>query len=329
MSAPWLVTGASGFLGGHVVETLVARGTPVRVLVRETSDTSVLDPLPIERTIGDLDDPSAVREAVEGVERVIHCGGMASDWGPREAFEAANIQGVAHLVEAALQAGVARVVHVSTTDVYGHPGEPVGEDAPLVERGWPYGDTKIAGERVARAAAERGLPLVVVRPASIWGPRSPSFVTEVVDLMRQRLMLTVSGGGTDAGLCYVANAVDALLLAAEHDAAVGRVYNLHDGAGTTWAAYLRALADVAGTPPPRISIPYRIAYATGGVMEFLWGAARIRARPLLTRMAVELMGTSQGFSTRRIREELGWEPRLSLSDGMERIGEWLAATGFH
>jgi nucleoside-diphosphate-sugar epimerase len=320
----WLVTGASGFVGGHVAQLLVERGERVRVLVRATSDTAVLDELELEQAIGDLDDAAAVHAAMDGVERVVHCAALASDWGPAAAFWRANVQGTQHVVDAARACGVQRLVHVSTTDVYGYPGAAVDEDAPCRVRGFAYGDSKIEAERVVWEAHGLGLPVAVVRPASVWGPRSHSFVTEIVELLQQGLMLHIGGGSAVAGLGYVRNVADALLLVATHDAAVGRVYNVHDGAATTWREYVDALADIAGTERAWLSLPHRPTYVAAWAMERVWGAARARSRPLLTRVAVDLLGTDQSFSIKRIRDELGWRPEVSFDEGMRAVGEWLS-----
>ena len=323
----WLVTGASGFLGGHLVEALVARGERVRVLVRPTSGTAVLDPLDVERATGDLSDPASVRAAMEGVERVVHCAALATDWAPLDAFQRANVEGVRHATEAALQAGVSRFVHVSSTDVYGYPNATVDESAPRVRRGFAYGDSKALGEEVAWEAHERGLPLTVVRPATIWGPRSLPFVVEMVELIEQGLMLHIGGGRTDAGLAYVDNVVDALVLAATEQAALGRTYNVHDGAGTTWREYNATLAAAVGRRKPWLSVPRRPAYAIAWMLEQVWGALGVRDRPLLSRVAVELLGTTQGFDTTRIRTELGWSPRVGFDEGMARVQAWLDERG--
>jgi nucleoside-diphosphate-sugar epimerase len=210
-----LVTGGTGFLGSHLVEALVARGEPVRVLVRETSDTTHLEQLGVELACGDLEDAASLQVAAQGVSRVYHCAALAADWGPWRAFRAANVDGVRNLLEA-LETDVNRFVHVSTTDVYGHPDYPADESAPYRMRGWPYGDTKIEGERVVWEYHRRhGLPVTIVRPANIYGPRSNTFVLEIVELLKSGSMIHIGRGDKPAGLGYVTNVVDLMLLAAD------------------------------------------------------------------------------------------------------------------
>ena len=159
-----LVTGASGFLGSHLAEALVARGESVRALVRPTSSTAHLQSLGVELAYGDLTDEQSLRTALRGIERVYHCAALVADWGASwAAFRAANVTGLRSLLEAATAVGVRRFIHVSTSDVYGYPDSPNDETAPYRLRGWPYGDTKIAGEQLVWAYyREHGLPIKIV-----------------------------------------------------------------------------------------------------------------------------------------------------------------------
>lgn len=319
-----LVTGGSGFLGSHLVEALVARGEDVRALVRSTSDTAHLDSLGVELAYGDLTDIQSLGDAIQGVERVYHCAALAADWGDREAFRAANVTGVGNLLDVACEASVSKFVHVSTTDVYGHPDFPAGETAAYRLRGWDYGDTKIEGERqVWSGYRERHLPVTIVRPVNIYGPRSASFVVEIVELLKNGDMVHIASGGKPAGLAYVTNVVDLILLAADSESSVGQAYNASDGSDVTWRQYVDRLAEIVGVTSPRLVIPYRLAYLAGWAMEKVYGALRIEGRPLLTRMAVELLGTNQGFPIAKARRELGYEPAVDFDEGMRRVEAWL------
>ncbi len=324
----YLVTGGSGFLGSHLVEALVARGAAVRALVRPTSRVDHLRGLGVELVQGTLEDAHSLQAVAQGVERVYHCAALAADWGAWEAFRAANVTGVRNLLEAALAAGVGKFVHVSTTDVYGHPDAPVDETAPYRLRGWPYGDTKIEGESLVwDYHREHNLPVTVVRPANVYGPRSTSFVIEIVDLLKSGTMIHIGDGHNPAGLAYVTNVVDVILRAGDSETSVGRAYNVSDGSRVTWRQYVDRLAEIVDVPSPRVVVPYRLAYAIGWAMERVYGALRIQARPLLTRMAAELFGTDQGFSIERARRELGYEPQVGFGEGMRRVGAWLRETG--
>jgi nucleoside-diphosphate-sugar epimerase len=321
-----LVTGATGFIGSHLAQALVAAGDEVRALVRPTSDTRRLAALPVELCVGDLTDPASLRRAVAGVARVFHCAAVVFDWGDPAIFDAANVDGTRHLLASALETGVAKFVHVSSTEVYGYPDYPVAEDAPYRYRGWSYCDTKIEAEKQAWAFARRGLPLTILRPATVYGPRSAT-ILEFVALLKGGQMMLIAGGRKNAGLVYVDNLSDALLLAGKPEAGLGRAYNLTDGLDVTWAQFTNELATMLGRGQVRRSLPRGLAYAAACLLEG-WGRARKQSsRPLLTRMAVEFVGTRQDFDNQRVRQELGWRPRVDFAEGMRRVESWLQEEG--
>ncbi|MCJ7587921.1 MAG: NAD-dependent epimerase/dehydratase family protein [Candidatus Aminicenantes bacterium] len=322
-----LVTGASGFIGSHLAESLVAAGDRVRALVRPTADANRLERLGVELCSGDLTDPASLERAVAGVERVFHCAALVADWDPQDLSARVNVAGSAALAEAALRAGVRKFVHLSTTEVYGHPDVRVSEDAPYRYRGWPYCDTKIEAEKRVWECHWRGLPATVLRPATVWGPRSKSVVVAFVKLLRSGQMRLIDRGRKTAGLCYIADLIDLMLRVGCPETGLGRVYNVADGAATTWAEFVNGLAALLGLPPVRSSIPRALAYPAGWLME-KWAALRGAGhRPLLTRMASEFMGTHQGFSSERAQRELGWQPRVFLAEGLRLVGDWLKEEG--
>jgi nucleoside-diphosphate-sugar epimerase len=320
-----LVTGASGFIGGHLVHALVASGDQVRILVRPSSDLRHVASLDVDRRVGDLTDPRSLRTAIAGMDRVFHCAAVVSDWGAPAVFRAVNVKGTENLLAAALEARVQRFVHVSSTDVYGHTGHLATEDAPFRYRGWPYGDTKIDAEKAVWAYAGRGLPVTVVRPATVYGPRA-GIVIEIAKLLRQKEMVFIGTGETDVGLCYVENLTTALLLASGSDIGLGRAYNVADGLGITWEHFVNRLARFLGQDVLRRRLPYKVAYAAAWVLERWAQILPQPSRPLLTRMSVELLGTPQCFPTLRVRKELGWEPRVDFEEGMRRLEMWMRSS---
>jgi nucleoside-diphosphate-sugar epimerase len=319
-----LVTGGSGFLGSHLVEALVARGDEVRALVRQTSNVTLLESLGVELVYGNLNDSQSLKAAVQGMERIYHCAALASDWGTWEEFQVANVTGLRNLLDAALEAGVSKFVHVSTTDVYGYPNYPADETAPFRPRVLQYGDTKIQGEQLVWTYHhEHGLPITIVRPVNIYGPRSNSFVLELAEALKSGDMVHIGKTEQPAGLTYVTNVVDMILLAADQEGSVGHAYNASDGLDVSWRSYMDRLAKIIGAASPKTVIPYRLAYFAGWAMEKVYGALRIQTRPLLTRMMVELFGTNQGFPIDKARRELGYEPRVDFDEGMSHVEVWL------
>lgn len=329
---PCLVTGASGFIGGHLARGLAGEGYRVRCLVRPNSDTSLLDELGVETVTGDLTEPSSLARAVSGCSRVFHCAALVSDWATTKEIQQINVQGTRNLLEASLGASVERFIHLSTTDVYGYPDRP-GIDETYTAAGFSnwYAQTKLAAEHdVRQAERRRGLSAVILRPATVYGPGSKDVVGEIARAIRARHMLLIDGGRAVAGLCYVENLIDAALLAARHDAAPGNAFNVTDGISTTWRQFTDDLAAGLGAPRVRLSLPYRSAYAVALMMEegyrLLRGATGLTMPALLSRQAVQVLGKGQDFSNRKAHELLGWEPRVGYPAGLQATLDWLRST---
>jgi nucleoside-diphosphate-sugar epimerase len=324
-----LVTGATGFIGGHLARRLVREGYRVRCLVRDSSDTSVLAAHGVELARGDLTDARSLVGAAEGCRFVLHCGALVSDWATINEIKRINVDGTRNALKASAVASAERFVHVSTTDVYGYPGRR-GIDEQHVPAGFSnwYAETKRAAEaEVRRVEQAQGLNVVILRPATVYGPGSEDIVGAMARAIRRRQMLLVDGGRAVAGLLYVENLVDAAVLALRNDAGLGEAFNLTDGLDTTWKRFLGDVAEGLGYPEPRWSLPYGVASGIGFALEhgyrFLRRMARVNTRPLLSRQAVHVLGCDQDFSNRKARETLGWAPRVSYQDGLAATIKWL------
>jgi nucleoside-diphosphate-sugar epimerase len=316
-----LVTGANGFVGSHLLKALRSRGRTVRALVRQGSDFKRIEECRDSFAFGDLRDIESLRKALQGVGRVFHCAARVSDWGDEKDFREANVMGTANLLRAAKDAGAARFVHVSTTDVYGYPGYPAEESAPYRYRGFPYADTKIIAEKIVwEYSSEQGLPVTVLRPASIYGIDSITLVKDIVDLLRKGEMIHLGKASTPAGLCHVDNLVHAILLAADSPKSLGQAYNVTDGSGIGWREYVNSLADAIGSKRPGIALPHLFAYFLGSLMEGYGKLMRMGTRPLLTRMAAEIFCTTQEFSIEKIKRDLGYAPIVSFKDFLKDLG---------
>jgi nucleoside-diphosphate-sugar epimerase len=269
-----------------------------------------------------------VQRAAEGCDYVVHCGAMVSDWGTVEEIQRVNVAGTRHLLAAAGAASVTRFVHVSSTDIYGYPGRAAiaESEPPGGFRNW-YAQTKLSAESEVRRAAGAGLDTVVLRPATVWGPGSRGTVGEIGGAIKGGYMLLVDGGRRIAGLVYIDNLVDAMVLALGHRQARGEAFNVTDGLPVTWRQFTDGLADGIGVPGARLSMPYGLASGVGVCLEegyrLLRRTTRLSAPALLSRQAVHIMGTDQDFSNRKAREVLGWEPRVSYAQAMEATVAWL------
>ncbi len=320
-----LVTGATGLIGGHLVRRLVAQGETVRALVRPQSKSAALRELNVELGVGDLCDPESIRRVMLGVTAVYHCGGLVSDWGKRSAFYNTNIEGTRHVVQAAVSAGVERLVHLSSAAVYGYRScVAVDEAQPCDSRRIPYIESKIAAEQIVRRAVEeQQLDAVMLRPVMVYGPNCQNYVGEVVRHLRQGSMVLLDGGRHVAGLAYVENVVDACLLAGRAGDAKGRVFNICDGLPVTWKEYICALADGIGVRRPRLSLPTGLAYGLAVCLEATGRVVGLRKRPWLTRLAVLELGRAQRYNISQARVELGYTPSVSFETAMQRTLDWV------
>jgi len=320
-----LITGASGFLGGHLAETLIAQGEEVYILVRPNSRMPHLAPLPVQPIVGDLSDIISLRRLVMPVSRIFHCAACSTDWAPWNTYFDANVTGTENLLAAARTAPkLERFIHVSSTDVYGYPATPCDESQPTVDAGLPYNQTKRLGElAVWKAHRDHGLPITIVRPATIYGPRGKDFTQEIATLLRQRLMATIDGGTARGGFAYVTNVVDAMIQASTSPATIGQAYNLSDGTNATWQAYLALYAAGLECGQPWIDFSFDTAMALSRVFEGIHRLLRLPGRPLLTRHAVNLLGIDQEFPAEKARTDFGFAPAITLEEGIARSVAWI------
>jgi nucleoside-diphosphate-sugar epimerase len=315
------VTGAGGFLGGRLTQVLAGRGVEVRILARRSSDLSHLQGLTVEVVRGSLADLPVLQKAVQGITRIFHCAASSTDWAPWQTYFDSNVTGTTNLLRAAADASeLRRFLHVSTTDVYGYPLRVCDESHAIADVGLPYNRTKCIAEKAVLSA---DLPVTVLRPGTIYGPRSIPFGSDFETLLRQRLMAVFDGGKAPGGFVYVDNAVDAMIAAASADESRGRVYNLADGTHVNWRTYVDTLADSLSLPRPWLNMPSRAGLALAWAMEAPFCYLKLPGRPLLTRHAVYLLSRDQEFPTGRIRRELGFAPAVGFPEGMARMIDWL------
>jgi nucleoside-diphosphate-sugar epimerase len=311
-----LVTGATGFLGQQVVARMRAEHLVVRALVRSAHATVPPD---VEATVGDLTDPESVREAMRGVDCVIHAAARVTTGGTWAEFDAANVTGTATLLAAAQAAAVKRIVHVSSLSVYAVPanGVTISEDsayeAGASERGF-YSKSKLIADRLALQAAHGGAPVTVVRPGLLYGPgRKPPLARRAVAVGPLRVIL----GSPQylLPLSYVGNVADALWLAAQTEGARGRAYTVVD-ANVPQREYAARYRSAAGEHWYPLYLPAGplVLLALGAELA---GKLARRAAPL-TRHQLYRTTWSAHYDCARAERELGWRPRVDWIEGLRR-----------
>lgn len=326
LPAPCLITGATGFVGGHLAEACVARGWKIRALVRAGSDTSLLEKLGVPLQCGDLTDAETLRRAVEGVDAIVHCAAKVGDWGGVEEYRAVNVEALRQLLDACKDRPLQRFLHLSSLGVYParhHHG--TDESEPLPARHIDgYTQTKVEAEQlVLDYHRQHGVPVVVLRPGFVYGPRDRTVLPQLIDNLRQRRVRWLGGGKGAMNTIYVGNLVDAIFLALEKPNAVGQVYNLTDGEFVSKRRFIEALVQGLGLPkPPPLSAPIWLARMVANFMERRARRANSPTPPLLTQARVKFLGLNLDFSIEKAKRELGYQPRVPFEQGMRETIAW-------
>lgn len=322
-----LVTGATGFIGGHLARRLLQEGWPVRLLVREPGR------LPAELRAGcdvvaaDLRSAPSLSAAVRGVDVVFHCAANVRTWDAWPAYFDVNVAGVRNLLDAIAREGrgLARFVHFSTVDVYGFPRCACDEACPTPPSPFGYGETKRQGEAVVRELCARAaIPFCILRPANVIGPGS-QFIHRIGTALRSGVMLTIDGGRANAGLLQVENLAQWAIWAACAPAAAGATYNVRDGFDATWKEFIVALRSGIRGRGIVVDLPFAVGDGIGAAMEAAHRALLPAREPVLHRLLVRIFGRTCGHSASRLHADSGTCGAASLDRAMPRSVEWFLA----
>jgi dihydroflavonol-4-reductase len=325
-----LVTGVTGFTGGHLARHLRRRGVRVRGLVREKSlarqEVDALRDAGVDIVAGDLTDAAAVAVACTGVDVVYHIAATYREAGqPDSAYRAVNVQGVQFVIDGARAAGVRRVVHCSTGGVHGHVAHPpANEDAPF-NPGDVYQDTKLEGEHLARAEGLKGgIEVVIARPIGIYGPGDMRFLKMFRGISRRRFPV-LGSGDVFYHLTYIDDLCEGFRLCGEVPGAAGRTYILAGPRYTTLNELVAMIAAELKVRPWPVHLPVWPFWLAGAACEAI--CIPLRVQPPLYRRRVDFYTKSRAFDTTRARTELGFAPAVDLPEGIRRTIAWYRAQG--
>ena len=325
-----LVSGATGLLGSHIAERLVARGSPVRALVRETSDTRFLKALGVDLVHGDLTDPEACLRATRDVGIVFHAAAKVGDWGSWREFQSGCLDATSNLALASVASGVSRFVAISSTSAYGHPAEggpPIDETAALGQNLWSawdyYTRSKVECERMLWGMrTSRGLPLTIIRPSWLYGERDRTTTERLIRKLRKGGIPMIGRGDNPLSAIYAGEVAEAAILASTDPKSLGEAYNVTDLGAITQEAFFRLWAEALGTQPIQRRIPYRVVFSAAFLMEAAGRLTRNPKPPLITRYATWLMGRKLAYSTEKARTQLGWSPSVTYEQSIARTVRW-------
>lgn len=323
-----LVTGGGGFLGRAIVERLVQRGTHVRSISRNAYPA--LAALGVDTVQADLTDKAAVERACAGVDIIFHVAAKAGVWGPYQAYHEANVIGTEHVLSAARRCGVPKLIFTSSPSVVFHPGDCEGADESL-----PYPETyltaypatKAIAERAVLAANDGDLATVALRPHLIWGPRDNHLVPRI--LQRANSLRRIGHENKKIDSIYIDNAAEAHLCAADSlhsdSPCAGKAYFITNGEPWPLWDLVNAILAAGGKPPVTKTVPKQIALFAATVFEAAYGALRIQREPRLTRFVVHELSAAHWFNISAARRDLGYEPRISVAEGLKKLEAWLLA----
>lgn len=318
-----LVTGATGFVGPHLVSALRVRGCDVRVLALPGEDATQLEQ---HATVcrGDVRRPETLVAAFRGIDTVFHLAAIHGLWRSRQDYRDVNVTGTENVCRAALAAGIRRLIAVSSWAVYGMGvGQAVDERFPLRPGFDIYAITKaVADQLVQRYIVEHHLPAVIVRPGTMFGPGDRVNFGRIADRLMAGKAIIIGSGRNALPFVYVSDAVEGMILAGFRDVALGRIYNLSNDEPLTQKEMWHAVAEEIGTRPPRLHVPYYALYALAFAAEVVVSSDHPRMQPLLTRLGVKMFGTDNRHVINDARRELGYQPRVSVRDGVHRAAMW-------
>ncbi|MFK3978799.1 NAD-dependent epimerase/dehydratase family protein [Micromonospora sp. NPDC050397] len=330
-----LLTGGSGFLGGHLVDECVRRGDRVRVLVRPNSDLGHLRDVPgVEFALGDLGDSAALRAACQGVDVVYHLAARVQDFGTRRQFWTTNVTGTENLLAAAQGRAVPRFVYVSSPSAVMNGEHQFDTDERV---GYPetflnlYSETKAAAEQIVLGANSSQLTTCAIRPRGVWGPRDRTgFLPRLVARLAQGSLPDLSGPEpVYASLCYCRNAALACRLAAESDRVGGRAYFVADATGVDVWALIDRIAELFALAPPSRRVSPVLLAGMVGLAELLWRVPLLAARrpPPISRYGLTLLTRTSTYDTSAASRDFGYRPVVDFESGLAQLVAWVHEIG--
>ena len=314
-----LVTGATGFLGKYVVEELVEHGYQVRAFGRNSKVGRSLENTSVSFFQGDLTNADDVTEACKEMDLVVHAGALSTVWGPWEDFYQANVLGTKYVLEACRQVGMQRLVYVSSPSIYAAPKDQLAikeSDAPEENNLNNYIRSKLASERLFKDYPD--VPSIILRPRGLFGIGDTSILPRVINLSQKIGIPLIGDGRQLMDMTCVENVALAIRLSMEVPEAKGEVYNITNGEPRAFRDLLEESLTGLGYPIKYRKIPAFLLSGIASSLEFLYKTLNLKGEPALTRYTYYLLRYSQTLDISKAERELGYRPKISISEGIEQ-----------
>lgn len=322
-----LVTGAAGFLGANTVDSLFQAGHQIRCLVHRLPARGLL-PEGVEVFLGDVADPAAVRHAARGVDAAINLAGRLYSPGvPTEVYYSTHVLGIRNLLEACSQNGDCQsIIHCSTTGVLGETGGIAAREDALPRPTNDYERTKLEGEILARRLSdELDLPLTILRPGLVYGPYDLHLLG-LFKTVKYHLFRLIGSGNNHFHPIFVDDFVSAVHLCLSANRARGEAYHIAGERPATVREFVSEIAASMGTSIHKAPLPVPMARWIGLAFELIPGIPKSRLP--LTRSRVDFLLSDRTYSIAKAREELGFEPKTRLADGIRLTTRWYRTNGY-
>ena len=323
-----VITGATGLLGSHIAQQLMARGEKVRALLRTSSDPTFLKQLGVQLVFGDLASAESLGEVCRDAHTLYHCASRVGDFGNWKMFKAEVVESTGQVMEVCRSAGVERVLHVSSVAVYGHrpriPPHGLTEEFSL-PKGRRFGDHYGRAKALAEQLARTILPdVTIIRPTWMIGPRDRHGLTRLIQALSGNWVSVVGSGDNLLNIIHADDVARGAILAANNPDACGQTYNMCSEGEITQRQFLDALSDAVGQPRVTRHFPFRLAYFGGFLGEVIARILRLKRAPYISRYSVSRLARSPVFRIDKARTQLGWSPkdknpgRIASNPGLDR-----------
>lgn len=326
-----LVTGATGFLGRTVVDRLLVEGYRLRCTVRDVKRAEHLVRRGVEIVVGDLADASFAQRASVEVDVIVHAAALLGGWGGKESFVRNNLEATRNLLEGAMRSCVRQFVFVSSATSYGRTTDRrITEDTSTRVESDPYCETKLECEELVRSySARSGMKATILRPVIIYGAYDLRFLPRVIEHMRRGTMLAVGRVNQGPPLVYSKDVAAFITASLLHQNSPFEIFNLCSPESVSWERIVREVGVALELPTQVSRIPLSIAFAAGGLLEFIWKLFRAKSPPILTRFLVGMIGLNYDFDASKALLVAGFPGFTPFSAGLKETLDWFCRRERH